>query len=80
MKQNVKILKFNYKNLEAFLTAANSNTKKKFKFRKTVTLSHSSKLTNSKNTDIIMKQLVREQQNSNIINITKNFSDALISN
>ena len=55
MKQNAKILRFSYENLEVSSTAANNDIKEEFKFREEITSSYSSKLTDSKNTDIIIK-------------------------
>ena len=80
IKQNAEILKLSYENLEASSVAANNNTKKKFKFKKEATLLHSSKLTNSKNLNKTVKQLKKELQNSDKINIIKTFNNILISN
>ena len=78
IKQNIKILKFNYENLEAFSAVVNNNTEEKSEFKKETISSYSFKLIDFKNINITMKQLIKEQQNSNEINIIKDFNNILI--
>ena len=80
IKQNTDILKLSYRNLEEFSAAVNNNTEEESKFKRRVILLNSFKLSDLQDAEIIVKQVKKELQNSDIINVTENFSDALTSN
>ena len=80
MKQNTDILKFNYRNLEELSAAANNNTKEKSELEKEAVSLNSSELSDLQDAEITAEQLKEKLQNSNIMNVTEDFNNALISN
>ena len=80
IKQNINILKFSYKNLEESLAAANNNTKEESKFKRRAASLNSFKLFNLQDVEMTAEQLKEKLQNSNIINVIRDFNNALINN
>ena len=80
MKQSTDILKFSYENLEEFSVAANNDTERESELKREAMSSDSSELSDLQDAEITVKQLKEELQNSNIMNVIRNFSDTSTSN